>query len=136
MDPRIKSMDPRHKSMDLRTKSMDPATTCSGLQSYLKAPPTAISYIIVFRKHTGSLCFSNKLFSKCPSEKQERMCCKYIESLFWPRKNQGAQFCWRKKAPAEMGTPRPGIAKLRVSSERHSCCANQIAQWSGPRTAV
>ena len=39
-----------------------------------------------------------------------------------------------EKAPAGMGTPRPGFAKLRVSSEGHFCCA-KIAQWSGPRTA-
>ena len=38
-----------------------------------------------------------------------------------------------EKAPAGMGTPRPGFAKLRVSLERHFSGA-KIAQWFGPRT--
>ena len=47
--------------------------------------------------------------------------------------NPGCAILLAEKAPAGMGTPRPGFAKLRVSLERHSCCA-KIAQWSGPRT--
>ena len=37
------------------------------------------------------------------------------------------------KSPCGLGRPGPRLAKLRVSLERHSCCA-KIAQWTGPRT--
>ena len=41
------------------------------------------------------------------------MSCKYTKSLFWPRKKPGCAILLAEKAPAGMGTPRPGFAKLR-----------------------
>ena len=47
------------------------------------------------------------------TEEHKIMYGKYIKSLFWPRKNPGYAILLAEKAPAGMGTPRPGFAKLR-----------------------
>ena len=91
--------------------------------------PLEQSYLSRFSE---SACNSQVQFESADPTENINECTK---SLFWPRKNPGCAILLAEKTPAGMGTPRPGLAKLRVSLERHSCCA-KIAQWSGPRTAV
>ena len=64
-----------------------------------------------------------KLHTWCPI-----MYCKYTISLFWPRNNPGYAILLAEKAPAGMGTPRPGFAKLRVALLlRENCLVGRAA---------
>ena len=76
--------------------------------------------------------FLGKTYNLCVATTQN-MCSNNTKSQFWLRKNLGYALLVAEKAPAGMGTPRPGFAKLRVSLERHFSGA-KIAQWFGPRT--
>ena len=74
--------------------------------SYLEAPTIRAQV-----QRTG-LQFAGSVRTGRPP-REYIMSCKYTKSLFWPRKNPGCAILLAEKAPAGMGTPRPGFAKLR-----------------------
>ena len=69
--------------------------------THMKARLDPISYIIVFRKHTGSLSY-------------------HKDRHFGRGKPSVHNFAGGKK-PCGLWRPHPGLAKLRASSERHFC---------------
>ena len=76
-------------------------------------PPPPLYPILLYFANTLDHWFRNKMSSECSDRKTQYYVLQIQTSVFWPRKNPGYAILLAEKAPAGMGTPRPGFAKLR-----------------------